>query len=175
MNDGVDTVRKALERIAKWFGEFPETGRTWPDGSPMSYSAAHGSNGERDYMRGIAREALAMHSEAQTVAALAVAIADDIARSDIESFAVCGRVEENGGFTIYSLTETPPVIAGGDPGLVRTHDDAIEELRVVQRAAKYIRERGDVFDFHMIDAPGHPGYVRFIEKADGTAEPGEGA
>lgn len=95
--------------------------------------------------------------------ALAVAIADDIVRSNIESFAVCGRVEENGGYTIYSLTETPPVIAVGDPGLVRTHDDAIEELRIVQQAAKYIRERGDVFDWRMVDVEGRPGYVRFLE------------
>lgn len=52
-------LRKALERIERWFGEFPDTGRTWPDGSPMSYIALYGSNGERDFMREIAREALA--------------------------------------------------------------------------------------------------------------------
>lgn len=52
------TLRAALERIAKWFGEFPDTGRTWDDGSPMSYAACYGSNGERDYMRQIARVAL---------------------------------------------------------------------------------------------------------------------
>lgn len=26
-----DILRKALERIEKWFGEFPDTGRTWPE------------------------------------------------------------------------------------------------------------------------------------------------
>lgn len=49
----------ALKRIAKWHGEFPPSHRAWDDGSPMSYSAAFGSNGERDYMREIARTALA--------------------------------------------------------------------------------------------------------------------
>ena len=50
--------KTVLERIAKWFGEFPPSNRAWDDGTPMSYSAAFGSNGERDYMRGIALEAL---------------------------------------------------------------------------------------------------------------------
>ena len=51
--------RAALERISKWFGEFPPTGRTWDDGTAMSYAAAFGSNGERDYMRQVAASALA--------------------------------------------------------------------------------------------------------------------
>jgi hypothetical protein len=50
---------RALGRIWKWFDEFPVTGRTWDDGSPMSYGACYGSNGERDYMRQIAHAALA--------------------------------------------------------------------------------------------------------------------
>lgn len=48
----------ALQRIARWTGEFPDTGQFWDDGSPMSYSAAFGSNGERDYMRQVALDAL---------------------------------------------------------------------------------------------------------------------
>lgn len=59
-------LRTALERIERWFGEFPETGEFWPDPEsrsglsdrPISYGAAYGSNGERDYMRAIARAAL---------------------------------------------------------------------------------------------------------------------
>lgn len=51
-------LREALTRVERWFGEFPETGRTWNDGSPMSYAACFGSNGERDFMRDIARQAL---------------------------------------------------------------------------------------------------------------------
>ncbi len=51
-------MRKALHRINRWFGEFPESGQTWADGSPMSYGIAFGSNGERDFMRNVARNAL---------------------------------------------------------------------------------------------------------------------
>lgn len=51
-------MRTALERIERWHGEFPPTGKTWNDGSPLSYSAAFGSNGESDYMREVARAAL---------------------------------------------------------------------------------------------------------------------
>lgn len=49
---------EVLVKIEKWFGIFPETGQTWEDGSPVSYVAARGSNGERDYVRELAREAL---------------------------------------------------------------------------------------------------------------------
>jgi hypothetical protein len=56
----------ALVRIEKWFGEFPPTGQFWvnEDGTPsrreVSYGACYGSNGERDYMRQIAREAISL-------------------------------------------------------------------------------------------------------------------
>ena len=49
---------KALARIEQWFGEFPPTGKTYKDGTPMSYLGAYGSNGERDYMRAVAGQAL---------------------------------------------------------------------------------------------------------------------
>ena len=50
---------EALAKIEKWFGEFPPTGQFWAGSrQEMSYSAAYGSNGERDYMRGVARQAL---------------------------------------------------------------------------------------------------------------------
>ena len=53
-------LRQALERIERWFGEFPETDRFWDDEKtqPMTYGAAFGANGERDYMRSVARHAL---------------------------------------------------------------------------------------------------------------------
>lgn len=60
----VERLRAALEKIERWFGEFPETGKFWEndDGSqsdrPMSYGACYGSNGERDFMRLVARAAL---------------------------------------------------------------------------------------------------------------------
>lgn len=53
-----ERMRGALERIERWFGEFPKTSRKWEDGTPMSYATLFGSNGERDFMRGIARAAL---------------------------------------------------------------------------------------------------------------------
>jgi hypothetical protein len=55
-----EAIREKIARIERWFDEFPETGKTWNDGTPMSYGAAYGSNGERDYMRAIAREALSL-------------------------------------------------------------------------------------------------------------------
>ena len=59
----IKTMRTALMRIKIWHGEFPETGRFWDEPNntkPMSYSACFGSNGERDYMREIASEAIAL-------------------------------------------------------------------------------------------------------------------
>ena len=55
-----EILKKALRRIEKWFDEFPPTGRYWDhdETDEMSYTAAYGSNGERDYMMGIASEAL---------------------------------------------------------------------------------------------------------------------
>lgn len=60
-------LRKALEVIREWTA-FPPSGRFWRNGDgtisarPMPYSAAFGSNGERDFMRQVARAALAQPS-----------------------------------------------------------------------------------------------------------------
>lgn len=60
---GADKLAEALERVVAW--DMPATGKFWPneDGTdsdrPMSYGAAYGSNGERDYIRNVARAALA--------------------------------------------------------------------------------------------------------------------
>ena len=52
-------MEAALKRIAKWFGEFPSTGCFYKDtGEQMSHGAVYGSNGERDFMRQIAQDAL---------------------------------------------------------------------------------------------------------------------
>ncbi len=57
--DEIERLRAALERIERWHGEFPPTGKTWPEsGNPVSYGSQYGSNGERDYMRAVARAAL---------------------------------------------------------------------------------------------------------------------
>lgn len=53
----VERMRGALKRVERW-GPFPEAiGR---DGKLSTYGVEYGSNGERDYMRGIARAALAL-------------------------------------------------------------------------------------------------------------------
>jgi hypothetical protein len=49
--------RATLERIERW--QFPATGKFHEDGTPKRWAYCYGSNGERDYMRRIAREALA--------------------------------------------------------------------------------------------------------------------
>ena len=52
-----ERYKNALERVARWFGEFPQVPSR--DGTePISYGSAYGSNGERDYMRRIAYDAL---------------------------------------------------------------------------------------------------------------------
>lgn len=53
-------LRNALQRIVSW-DSFPDTGRFYdePENTrPMSYAACYGSNGERDYMRQLAEDAL---------------------------------------------------------------------------------------------------------------------
>lgn len=57
----VTQLVEALEQIERWDG-FPSTDKTWEgSGEPVSYGAAFGSNGERDFMREVARRALAAH------------------------------------------------------------------------------------------------------------------
>lgn len=55
-----EKVAEALETIIEW-KDFPETGLIHDDGkTPKSYGWCYGSNGERDYMRGIAQDALTL-------------------------------------------------------------------------------------------------------------------
>lgn len=54
----VAALEGALEKIANW-KDFPATGKTWPSGNPISYGAENGFVGERDYMRGVAMQAIA--------------------------------------------------------------------------------------------------------------------
>lgn len=60
MTEREKRLEDALRRIAKWHGEFPSSGRFWDHEKtkPMSYGAAYGSCGERDYMRKVAQDAL---------------------------------------------------------------------------------------------------------------------
>lgn len=57
--DLLDDLVAALGKIERWVGEFPPSGVMF-NGYEMGYAEAFGSNGERDYMRGIARAALAL-------------------------------------------------------------------------------------------------------------------
>ena len=50
-------MRKALEKIARWHGEFPPAEIR---GKKCSYESAYGSNGARDYMRRLAKNALSL-------------------------------------------------------------------------------------------------------------------
>jgi|GEM_PF-3784566 len=53
---------EALRKVAEW--KLPETGRFWDDDKtrPLSYEAAYGSNGAREFIRGIARAALTQYN-----------------------------------------------------------------------------------------------------------------
>lgn len=65
VESGVEGLVEALEQIQRWDG-FPSTGKFWEgSGAPVSYSACYGSNGERDFMRNVAANALAAHRQAQ--------------------------------------------------------------------------------------------------------------
>lgn len=48
-----EAALQLLEKVANW--ELPDTDKTWDDGTPMSYTAAFGTNGARDYFKGLAR------------------------------------------------------------------------------------------------------------------------
>jgi len=62
MSDPNRTLIKALRRIEEWFNEFPMSGKYF-DGKELTYGSAFGSNGERDYMRTIAKNALVQYEK----------------------------------------------------------------------------------------------------------------
>jgi hypothetical protein len=53
-----DRFEAALTIVQKW--QLPSTGKFWDkeETQPMSYEAAYGSNGAREFMRNVANEAL---------------------------------------------------------------------------------------------------------------------
>lgn len=57
LREQVEVMRVALETVIHW--NMPSTGKFHEDGSPMSYGYCFGSNGERDYIRQVATQALA--------------------------------------------------------------------------------------------------------------------
>lgn len=56
----IKRLRAALTKIARWHGEFPPTGKFWDyeQTRQTSFASEYGSNGERDFMRQQALEAL---------------------------------------------------------------------------------------------------------------------
>lgn len=78
---------------------------------------------------------------------LAVGIADDACRSDIELYAREVKVGVRRG---YNLNETA--------------EDRDDHIEIVSRAATYIEARGDVFPWRMIRDPDAPHLIFFIEK-----------
>lgn len=78
-----ERLSKALCRVARWHGEFPDTGRYWDEpknAEPMSYSACFGSNGERDYMRQVASEALAQPRDGSTLREVIAGVYEECAK-----------------------------------------------------------------------------------------------
>ena len=102
----------------------------------------------------------------------ALVIADGAVRSDIECYAKAISVpaEHGQGFWAYSLTETLPlresIPASKRSGaqFVHTLEEAAENLRIVQRAAAYIRLRGELWAWDMVEVDGMPGHVRFVPR-----------
>ena len=59
VHEKLQAATDTLRLIAEWSKDtFPATGKTFDNGHPMSYGAAFGSNGERDYMRSLANNTL---------------------------------------------------------------------------------------------------------------------
>ncbi len=105
---------------------------------------------------------------------LALAIADDAARSDIECYALSEQIRpaHAAAFPAYSLIDAVPVCTDGSGPKV-TAEDAEDWLRIVHRAADYIVQRGNVFPWRMVDVDGRPGWVRFVDKEGRPMPAGE--
>lgn len=99
--------------------------------------------------------------------ALAQEIADATVRSEVECYA---RTEwlapaNAAGYPIYSLQQPNDthMVSDGHGPLV-TPDEVAEDLAIVQRAARYIRARGNALPWRMLEVDGRPGWVRFVDK-----------
>lgn len=84
--------------------------------------------------------------------ALAVAIADQAARADIEIYAETRWVD---GLRFFDCM----LDAASDP-------EAAEKFEAVSRALAYIDARGDVFPWQIKRHIAHPGWVHFEDKID---------
>lgn len=122
-------------------------------------------------------DAAARSYDAQSLIFEAFAIADDTARADIEICAHQLHVPEDGGYWIYSTTDTRRLRSGLTDAEAATQPsahsfgEALELLACTQRAAAYIRARGNVFPWRMVDVPDMPGYVRFVDAEGRPVDP----
>jgi hypothetical protein len=90
--------------------------------------------------------------------ALAVAIADQAARADIEIYAESRWVD---GLRFFDCMFD----AASDP-------EAVQKFEAVSRALAYIDARGDVFPWHIKRHIAHAGWVHFEDKiGDDHSEP----
>lgn len=96
------------------------------------------------------------HSELARTSTMALAIADDACRADIECYA---HFEERNRRPVYDLTR--PQIGGKS-----TPEDDARAVAIAQRAARYIEARGDVFPWRMVRTGD---MVGFVEKAQAVA------
>lgn len=99
-------LENALKKIARWHGEFPSTGLTWADGSPRNYINAYGSNGERDYMRQVALDALAAKTDSVHLAAPAETSTDPRVLADTNK-QVVSRMQDSDYQTMMALIGMP--------------------------------------------------------------------
>lgn len=104
-------------------------------------------------VRGRTAEDVLKLLQGDRLVALAIAIADHTARSDIEIYAQHSGMES----AVYDLT------APAD-------DEA--DVTIAQRAARYIHERGDVWPWQMVEVDGNPNRVRFVDRDSKTADDG---
>ncbi len=109
-----------------------------------------------------------------SVTMAAIAIADEAARCDVEIYGRATKVDENGGYTVFSTTELGDF---GRGSLNDTHADALEALAKCQRAVAYIWLRGNNFPWRLIEADQQrfPGCVRFVDKEGRPVGRGEQA
>lgn len=87
---------------------------------------------------GSAKDVLAV-LQAHAVVKLAIALADDTARSDVECYALAVTTPEG---TFYDVDRPYESGVAGDV-------DAGEAVAIARRAVNYIKSRGDVFPWHM--------------------------
>ena len=89
--------------------------------------------------------------KADRTVSLAIAIADDIARSEIELYAAQHVIEGERYFDTLAAVDQA---------------DAVTHLANIQRALDYITVRGDVFEWQMKRRIDASNLVQFVDKED---------